>query len=205
MTSRFHITIAQMSLPLVVIYFASSIGSVFGGWLSGYLDQAWTLGQLQPESRDDCLRGRRSAGHFCRPGSDPVDVRFADFYCRRRPPGIFVQPVLHPLRYVPRPIRRHRRGHRRNCGSSGRNCLCRPWPDMFSTALTTIPCCLRFADLCISSRSSCSRCWCLISSIRTAAQKIRREIASNCRTQASDSRVILSNSESPAISGYRRK
>ena len=36
LTSRFHITIAQMSLPLVVIYFASSIGSVFGGWLSGF-------------------------------------------------------------------------------------------------------------------------------------------------------------------------
>jgi ACS family hexuronate transporter-like MFS transporter len=36
LTSRFHITIAQMSLPLVVIYFASSIGSIFGGWLSGF-------------------------------------------------------------------------------------------------------------------------------------------------------------------------
>jgi MFS transporter, ACS family, hexuronate transporter len=36
LTSHFHITIAQMSLPLVVIYFASSIGSIFGGWLSGY-------------------------------------------------------------------------------------------------------------------------------------------------------------------------
>ncbi len=36
LTSHFHITIAQMSLPLVVIYFASSLGSVFGGWLSGY-------------------------------------------------------------------------------------------------------------------------------------------------------------------------
>jgi MFS transporter, ACS family, hexuronate transporter len=36
LTSHFHITIAQMSLPLVVIYFASSIGSVFGGWLSGF-------------------------------------------------------------------------------------------------------------------------------------------------------------------------
>ena len=36
LTSRFHITIAQMSFPLVVIYFSSSIGSVFGGWLSGY-------------------------------------------------------------------------------------------------------------------------------------------------------------------------
>ena len=36
LTSHFHITIAQMSLPLVVIYFAASIGSVFGGWLSGF-------------------------------------------------------------------------------------------------------------------------------------------------------------------------
>ena len=36
LTSRFHITIAQMSFPLVVIYFSSSIGSVFGGWLSGH-------------------------------------------------------------------------------------------------------------------------------------------------------------------------
>ncbi len=36
LTSHFHITITQMSLPLVVIYFAASIGSVFGGWLSGY-------------------------------------------------------------------------------------------------------------------------------------------------------------------------
>ena len=36
LTSHFHITIAQMSLPLVVIYFGASIGSVFGGWLSGF-------------------------------------------------------------------------------------------------------------------------------------------------------------------------
>ncbi|MGB8481537.1 MAG: MFS transporter [Acidobacteriaceae bacterium] len=36
LTSHFHITITQMSLPLVVIYFAASIGSVFGGWLSGF-------------------------------------------------------------------------------------------------------------------------------------------------------------------------
>lgn len=36
LTSHFHITIVQMSLPLVVIYFASSLGSLFGGWLSGY-------------------------------------------------------------------------------------------------------------------------------------------------------------------------
>ena len=36
LTSHFHITIAQMGLPLVFIYFAASIGSIFGGWLSGY-------------------------------------------------------------------------------------------------------------------------------------------------------------------------
>ncbi|MGO8718429.1 MAG: MFS transporter [Acidobacteriaceae bacterium] len=36
LTSRFHISIAQMSLPLVVIYFGASVGSVFGGWLSGF-------------------------------------------------------------------------------------------------------------------------------------------------------------------------
>ena len=36
LTSRFHISIAQMSLPLVVIYFGASIGSIFGGWLSGF-------------------------------------------------------------------------------------------------------------------------------------------------------------------------
>ena len=35
LTSHFHITIVQMSLPLVVIYFSASIGSIFGGWLSG--------------------------------------------------------------------------------------------------------------------------------------------------------------------------
>ena len=36
LTSRFHISIAQMSIPLVVIYFGASIGSIFGGWLSGF-------------------------------------------------------------------------------------------------------------------------------------------------------------------------
>lgn len=36
LTSRFHLTITQMSLPLVVIYFSASVGSVFGGWLSGF-------------------------------------------------------------------------------------------------------------------------------------------------------------------------
>ncbi|MEO6966830.1 MAG: MFS transporter, partial [Acidobacteriaceae bacterium] len=34
---RFHISIAQMSIPLVVIYFGASVGSIFGGWLSGTL------------------------------------------------------------------------------------------------------------------------------------------------------------------------
>ena len=37
LSHRFHISIAQMSIPLVVIYFGASIGSVFGGWLSGIL------------------------------------------------------------------------------------------------------------------------------------------------------------------------
>jgi ACS family hexuronate transporter-like MFS transporter len=36
LTSHFHISIAKMSFPLVVIYFAAGIGSVFGGWLSGF-------------------------------------------------------------------------------------------------------------------------------------------------------------------------
>ncbi len=35
LSARFHITLAQMSVPLVVIYFGASIGSIFGGWLSG--------------------------------------------------------------------------------------------------------------------------------------------------------------------------
>ncbi len=32
---QFHISLAQMSLPLTVIYFGASFGSIFGGWLSG--------------------------------------------------------------------------------------------------------------------------------------------------------------------------
>ncbi|MGH9616575.1 MAG: MFS transporter [Acidobacteriaceae bacterium] len=36
LTSRFHLSIIQMSLPLVVIYFGASVGSIFGGWLSGF-------------------------------------------------------------------------------------------------------------------------------------------------------------------------
>lgn len=35
LSARFHTSLAQMSLPLVVIYFGASIGSIFGGWLSG--------------------------------------------------------------------------------------------------------------------------------------------------------------------------
>jgi ACS family hexuronate transporter-like MFS transporter len=37
LSHRFHLSIAQMSIPLVVIYFGASIGSIFGGWLSGVL------------------------------------------------------------------------------------------------------------------------------------------------------------------------
>jgi ACS family hexuronate transporter-like MFS transporter len=36
LTSRFHLSLSDMSLPLMVIYFGSSLGSVLGGWLSGY-------------------------------------------------------------------------------------------------------------------------------------------------------------------------
>ena len=36
LASRFHLSLAQLSLPLVIIYFGSSFGSIAGGWLSGY-------------------------------------------------------------------------------------------------------------------------------------------------------------------------
>lgn len=35
LSSHFHMSLSQMSLPLMVIYFGASFGSVFGGWLSG--------------------------------------------------------------------------------------------------------------------------------------------------------------------------
>jgi ACS family hexuronate transporter-like MFS transporter len=35
LSSHFHISLGQMGIPLVVIYFGASFGSVFGGWLSG--------------------------------------------------------------------------------------------------------------------------------------------------------------------------
>jgi MFS transporter, ACS family, hexuronate transporter len=35
LASRFHMSLSQMKLPLVIIYFGASFGSVFGGWLSG--------------------------------------------------------------------------------------------------------------------------------------------------------------------------
>lgn len=33
--SQFHMSLNQMRIPLVVIYFGASFGSIFGGWLSG--------------------------------------------------------------------------------------------------------------------------------------------------------------------------
>jgi MFS transporter, ACS family, hexuronate transporter len=35
LSSHFHVTLTQMRVPLMVIYFGASFGSVFGGWLSG--------------------------------------------------------------------------------------------------------------------------------------------------------------------------
>lgn len=35
LSSHFHMSLSQMSIPLIVIYFGASFGSVFGGWISG--------------------------------------------------------------------------------------------------------------------------------------------------------------------------
>jgi ACS family hexuronate transporter-like MFS transporter len=35
LSSHFHVSLTQMRVPLMVIYFGASFGSVFGGWLSG--------------------------------------------------------------------------------------------------------------------------------------------------------------------------
>lgn len=35
LTSQFHMSLSQMTVPLVVIYFGASFGSICGGWLSG--------------------------------------------------------------------------------------------------------------------------------------------------------------------------
>jgi MFS transporter, ACS family, hexuronate transporter len=35
LSSHFHVSLTQMRIPLIVIYFGASLGSLFGGWLSG--------------------------------------------------------------------------------------------------------------------------------------------------------------------------
>jgi ACS family hexuronate transporter-like MFS transporter len=43
-STRYHLDLKNLGLPLVVVYFSTSIGSIFGGWLSSQLiTRAWTV------------------------------------------------------------------------------------------------------------------------------------------------------------------
>ena len=89
LTSHFHITITQMSLPLVVIYFSSSLGSLFGGWLSGYWIKHGRSVNFSRKAAMTVFAVAVVPVIFAARVSNPVDVRRVDFYCRRRSPGIF--------------------------------------------------------------------------------------------------------------------
>ncbi len=44
MDSKFHLGLTQMGLPLVLIYAASAVGGIGGGWLPGFLERKGMLG-----------------------------------------------------------------------------------------------------------------------------------------------------------------
>ncbi len=60
----FHLTLEQLRLPMILVYCVCSVGSVGGGWLSGYLlDRGWNLN-----------RSRKTAMLVCAMGAVPVII-----------------------------------------------------------------------------------------------------------------------------------
>ena len=57
--ARYGIKLAQLALPLIVIYLVADVGSVFGGWLSGCVHQPRLDGECRAQDGD----ARRGAVH----------------------------------------------------------------------------------------------------------------------------------------------
>jgi len=55
MQETFGLTLLQIAVPTIIVYSASSVGSIFGGWLSGSLiDRGWSLNSARKTAMLSC-------------------------------------------------------------------------------------------------------------------------------------------------------
>jgi len=55
MQETFGLTLMQIAVPTIIVYSASSVGSIFGGWLSGSLiDRGWSLNAARKTAMLSC-------------------------------------------------------------------------------------------------------------------------------------------------------
>ena len=107
-SSTFHIDLKKPSLELAIVYTATTIGSIGGGYLSGYFIR------LGPQNRHVHFRAVCCAHRFGQIRHQCMGRRGPDQSGRCGPPGLERQYFYHGFRHVSKKSRQFDRRHRRH-------------------------------------------------------------------------------------------